>query len=163
MSDSFTRSATLEDVKALVQSLNDHGAEYLLIGGYALLAHGYARATTDIDILVRAEAGAGELVKRALLVLPDQAARDIDAEWFDEGENIRVADEIAVDVMMNANGQTYESLVRYLEVIDLDGIPVRTVSLEGLLLTKQTPRPKDIGDRILLERAIAARKDPGRA
>ncbi len=163
MSDRFTRSATLEDVKAIVQSLNEHGAEYLLIGGYALLAHGYTRATTDIDVLVRAEAGAGELVKRALLVLPDQAARDIEAEWFNEGENIRVADEIAVDVMMNANGQTYESLVRYAEVIDLDGIPVRTVSLEGLLLTKQTSRPKDIADRILLERAIAARTGSGRA
>jgi hypothetical protein len=29
--------------------------EYLLIGGYALAAHGYQRATTDIDVLIRPE------------------------------------------------------------------------------------------------------------
>ena len=40
--------------------------------------------------------------------------------------------------------------------IDLDGIPVRTVNLQGLLLTKQTARDKDIADRIVLERALAA-------
>ena len=39
--------------------------------------------------------------------------------------------------------------------IDLDGIPVRTVNLQGLLLTKQTARDKDIADRIVLERALA--------
>ena len=39
--------------------------------------------------------------------------------------------------------------------IDLDGISVRTVNLQGLLLTKQTARDKDIADRIVLERALA--------
>lgn len=39
--------------------------------------------------------------------------------------------------------------------IDLDGISVRTVNLQGLLLTKQTVRDKDIADRIVLERALA--------
>ena len=49
---SFTRPATLEDLKTLLRSLNAQGVEYLLIGGYALAAHGYTRATTDIDLLV---------------------------------------------------------------------------------------------------------------
>ena len=40
--------------------------------------------------------------------------------------------------------------------IVLDGIPVRTINLEGLLRTKQTMRDKDIADRIVLERALAA-------
>ena len=56
--------------------------------------------------------------------------------------------------MLNANGQTYETLRNYSETLDLDGIPVRTVSLEGLLLTKQTMRDKDVADRLVLERAI---------
>jgi hypothetical protein len=37
----------------------------------------------------------------------------------------------------------------------MDGIPVRTVSLEGLLLTKQTMRDKDASDRLVIERALA--------
>jgi predicted nucleotidyltransferase len=150
----FSRPATLEDLKSLIVSLNEQRADYLLIGGYALFAHGYHRATTDIDVLVPASKDAGERVRAALMVLPDQAAKDIDPAWFEEGENIRVADAFVVDIMLNACGETYETLQQYAETVDLDGIPVRTINLEGLLLTKQTTRDKDVSDRIILERAL---------
>jgi predicted nucleotidyltransferase len=152
------RAATLDDVKSLLRALNAANVEYLLIGGYALAAHGYQRATTDIDVMVSANAESGERMKAALLTLPDKAAKDLEVSWFAEGENIRVADAFVVDVMLNANGQTYEMLMPYLQTIDLDGVPVRTVTLEGLLLTKQTMREKDVADRLMLERAIDAIK-----
>jgi hypothetical protein len=152
--EEYCRPATLEDLKGLIRSLNRHGADYLLIGGYALFAHGYHRATTDIDVLVPATQEAGRKLRDALMVLPDQAARDIDPLWFEEGENIRVADAFVVDIMLNACGETYETLRQYAETIDLDGLPVRTINLEGLLRTKQTMRDKDIADRAVLERAL---------
>lgn len=158
--EEYSRPASLEDLKSLLRALNEEAVDYLLIGGYALFAHGYHRATTDIDVLVPATREAGEKLRRALMVLPDQAARHIDPAWFEEGENIRIADAFVVDVMLNAGGETYESLRRYAETLDLDGIPVRTVNLEGLLRTKQTMRDKDVVDRIVLERALdACRKD----
>jgi len=156
--DEYSRPATLEDLKALIASLNEQGADYLLIGGYALFAHGYHRATTDIDVLVPATQEAGIKIRAALMVLPDQAAKDIDPAWFDEGENIRVADAFVVDIMLNACGETYETLMQYAETVDLDGVPVRTINLEGLLLTKQTMREKDVSDRIILERALETLK-----
>jgi len=149
-----SRPATLDDLKTLLLSLNQQKVDYLLIGGYALFAHGYHRATTDIDVLVPATQAAGEKVKSALMILPDHAARDIDPSWFEEGENIRVVDAFVVDIMLNACGETYETLLRFAQTIDLDGIPVRTVNLEGLLKTKQTMRDKDIADRVVLERAL---------
>lgn len=152
--EEYSRPATLEDLKALIWSLNRQGADYLLIGGYALFAHGYHRATTDIDVLVPATQEAGEKIKEALMVLPDQAAKDIDPAWFEEGENIRVADAFVVDIMLNAGGETYETLKQYAETVDLDGLPIRTINLEGLLRTKQTMRDKDVSDRIILERAL---------
>jgi predicted nucleotidyltransferase len=152
--EEFSRPATLEDLKTLIQSLNEQGADYLLIGGYALFAHGYHRATTDIDILVPATREAGQKVREALMVLPDQAARDIDPAWFEEGENIRVADAFVIDLILNACGETYDSLMQHAETVNLDGIPVHTINLEGLLLTKKTLRDKDIADRIILERAL---------
>ncbi|QDX81327.1 hypothetical protein B9N43_08780 [Denitratisoma sp. DHT3] len=154
--EEYSRPATLEDLKALVRSLNQEHADYLLIGGYALFAHGYHRATTDIDILVPPTQAAGLKIRQALMVLPDQAAKDIDPTWFEEGENIRVADAFVVDLMLNACGETYETLSQFAETIDLDGLPVRTVNLEGLLRTKQTMRDKDVADRIVLERALEA-------
>lgn len=155
----FSRPATLDDLKLLLRSLNEYGVEYFLIGGYALAAHGYQRATIDIDVMVAANALAGQRLKDALMVLPDQAAKDIEPEWFEEGENIRVADAFVVDIMLNANGQTFEALRQYAQTIDLDGIPVQTISLEGLLLTKQTMRDKDTQDRIIIERALAVYKN----
>jgi predicted nucleotidyltransferase len=59
-----------------------------------------------------------------------------------------------VDLMLNANGQTYETLRQYAQTIELDGIPVKTINLEGLLLTKRTMRDKDVADRIIIERAL---------
>jgi len=164
--DEFSRPATLEDLKLLLQSLHEHGADYLLIGGYALAAHGYQRATTDIDVVVPATSQAGQRVKEALMVLPDGAAKDIEPRWFEEGENIRVADAFVVDLMLNANGQTYDTLSQYAQTIELDGIPVKTITLEGLLLTKKTMRAKDVADRIIIERALEvfklhARDDDG--
>lgn len=157
--DEFSRPATLDDLKTLLRSLNEHGVDYLLIGGYALAAHGYQRATTDIDVMVPATLEAGQRVRQALMVLPDQAAKDIEPEWFEEGDNIRVADAFVVDLMLNANGQTYASLYPYAQTLDLGGIPVKTVNLEGLLLTKQTIRDKDVADRIIIERALAVFRD----
>lgn len=65
-----------------------------------------------------------------------------------------MADAFVVDIMLNACGQTYETLKQYAETVDLEGVPVRTINLEGLLLTKQTMREKDVSDRIILERAL---------
>ena len=157
--EEYSRPATLDDLKALIASLNEQGADYLLIGGYALFAHGYHRATTDIDVLVPATQEAGIKIRSALMVLPDQAAKDIDPAWFDEGENIRVADAFIVDIMLNACGETYETLKKYAETLYVDGVPVRTINLDGLLLTKQTMREKDVSDRIILERALETLKE----
>jgi len=149
-----SRPARFSDVKLLISALNELDAEYLLIGGYALYVHGYHRATEDIDILIPAERKAGEIVKQALLKLPDKAAREIDVAWIEEGETIRVVDEFVVDVMTNACGESYESLKKYMEIVEVDGIPVRVVNIEGLIKTKRTTRPKDKADLAILEKAL---------
>lgn len=149
-----SRPATLDDLKRLLSALHEQGAEYLLIGGYALLAYGYPRATVDIDLLVPARRDAMQSLRHALLILPDGAAKDLDPAWFEEGEGIRIADEISVDLIFRTCGETYETLQPFEQVIDLDGVPLRTVSLEGLLRTKQSQREKDISDRVLIEDAL---------
>ena len=62
---------------------------------------------------------------------------------------------------MNACGETYESLKNYIEIIDLDGIPVTTLDLEGLIKTKQSSREKDKMDYTILKRALAESKKAG--
>jgi predicted nucleotidyltransferase len=158
MDNNVSRPATFDDLKKVIQALNDQNADYLLIGGYALFAHGFFRTTTDIDIVVPRAKDVGQRIINALLVLPDKAAQGIDLAWFEEGDTIRLADEIVIDIMFNAAGETYNSLKAYMETIDIDGIPVKTINLEGLLLTKQTLREKDVLDKKLLQKVLASIK-----
>jgi hypothetical protein len=44
VTEQIARPATLEDLKSLLRSLDANAVDYLLIGGYALAAHGYQRA-----------------------------------------------------------------------------------------------------------------------
>ena len=48
----FTRLTHMlnKDFKEFVELLNSHAVEYLVVGGYALAAHGHPRYTGDIDI-----------------------------------------------------------------------------------------------------------------
>jgi hypothetical protein len=39
--------------KEMLSALNDSGAEYLIVGAYAMASYGTARATGDIDIWIR--------------------------------------------------------------------------------------------------------------
>ena len=81
-----SRPATADDLKRIVRALNEQGARYLLIGAYALFAHGWQRATTDIDLVVEASVANGERVRQALLVLADHSASEIEPPWFTEAE-----------------------------------------------------------------------------
>jgi hypothetical protein len=43
----------MTDIEALLQALNRHHVEYIIVGGVAALAHGSARLTQDLDIVYR--------------------------------------------------------------------------------------------------------------
>jgi hypothetical protein len=39
-------------VEAIVRALNDAGVRYLVVGGLAVIAHGYLRLTVDVDLIL---------------------------------------------------------------------------------------------------------------
>lgn len=43
---------SIRDDAALIRQLKKHGVEHVVIGGWAVIANGYVRATKDIDVLV---------------------------------------------------------------------------------------------------------------
>jgi hypothetical protein len=50
--DAWARAPEPEDLVRICRALNDAGARYVLIGGFAVVVHGAARFTKDIDLLV---------------------------------------------------------------------------------------------------------------
>jgi hypothetical protein len=130
------------------------GVQYILVGGQAVRLNGFVRATEDIDVLLPSSRDNGRKVIRALGFLPSSS--ELRAEWFEvtpgEPENIRVADELLIDLLFAANGQTYESLQEHVRVLTVDEVEIRTLDIEGLLKTKTDYRDKDKIDREALTR-----------
>jgi hypothetical protein len=121
----LARPAGIDDLKLLLRALDTHGVDCLLVGGYALYALGYQRGTVDIDLVLPPTRVQGERTRQALLLLlPEGAAKDLDPDWFVEGENIRVADAFVVDLMFNAAGLSYDDLLPHAVTIDFDGVPL---------------------------------------
>jgi hypothetical protein len=159
----YTRPATWEDVLDLARRLKRHGVRYVLVGGYALAAHGLVRMTIDIDIAVAPEPDNNRRWVAALAELPDGAASELAGEddpfQGDHLHAIRINDTFTVDVMPSVAGIDFETLARHSGVVDLDGEPIPVLDLEGLLKTKQGDRPKDQADAALLRQALDARGD----
>jgi hypothetical protein len=138
----------------LLSRFGEEGVEYVLVGGQAVRLNGFLRATEDVDVLVKPTRENGERVKRALDFLV--SARDLDPAWFEpqagEVENIRVADDVIVDLLFAANGETYETVQPFVRELTVEGVPIRVLNIDGLLRTKTRTREKDLLDRRMLER-----------
>ena len=122
--------------------------------------NGFLRSTEDIDILLPSSVDNGHRVIKALSFL--ECARELQPAWFAtdaaEPENIRVADDLLIDLLFAANGETYESLQPHVRTLSVDGVAIRTLGIEGLLKTKTRHRDKDIIDRKALTDILAAPK-----
>ena len=44
-----------EDFRDFISALNDKEVEYMLVGGYSVILHGYSRTTGDMDIWVESD------------------------------------------------------------------------------------------------------------
>lgn len=145
---------TLLDLRTLLRSLQENKVDYILIGGQSLALHGYPRATEDVDLVVPFDEENGRKLIKSLDFLA--SAQELQAEWFtfaaneEEIQNIRVEDELVVDILFAANGQTYQSLLPHIKTFNLNGITIRTLDIDGLLKTKTDFREKDILDRAML-------------
>ena len=139
----------------LFTRFRDEGVEYVLVGGQAVRLNGYLRATEDVDVLIKTGRINGEKVIRALDFLKSSA--DIDPQWFEqpdngEVENIRVADDLLVDLLFAANGQTFETVQDHVRELTVEGVAIKVLAIDGLLKTKTDYREKDVLDKSVLRR-----------
>ena len=139
----------------LLRRFQEEGVEYVLVGGQAVRLNGFLRATEDVDVLLKPSRINGEKIIRALSFLPSSA--DLDPAWFEphpEGdvENIRVADELLVDLLFAANGESFESLQPYVRELQVEGVTIKLLNIEGLLKSKTDYREKDVLDKSVLQK-----------
>lgn len=142
-----------EDYKDMLQALADERVRFLLVGAYALAAHGYLRATMDMDIWVMPSPRNAEAVLRALrrfgAPLHDLTAADLQADGtvFQIGVAPR-----RIDIITTASGLHFEETFERSLTVDIEGIEVHVPSLDDLICNKRTVgRTKDLADAEALE------------
>ncbi len=149
-----------EDVIAIAAALNQHGVRYVMVGGWAMNFHGCTRTTNDIDLLIARDLANQALVKKALEYLPNQAIKELGDEDIAQWVVVRVFDDITIDIMTEACGQSYDDISRDIVWHEVDDIKIPFASPASMLLMKQSYREKDALDRSYLERLLATSPNP---
>jgi hypothetical protein len=156
----YSRAPELEDLLGLCKALNAESVRYVLIGGFAVILHGFVRGTKDIDLLIDASPENVQRLKRAMAVLPDNAIALIADDEVEKYRVVRIADEIVVDLMKVACGIDYERAAdEGIEIKIVEGVLIPVARKELLIETKQTVRPSDAADVQFLRLRIAAERD----
>ncbi len=146
------------DLVALCRELNGRGARYVVVGGFAIIASGFPRMTSDIDLIVASDLENEARVFGALSTLPDNAVRELQPGELQQYNVIRVADEILVDLMRSAGGIDYAEAAKHVVVRELQGVPIPFASPSLLWRMKAvTHREKDFGDLVFLRHWFAER------
>jgi hypothetical protein len=142
-----------EDYRDMLQALADEKAKFLLVGGYALAAHGYPRATMDIDIWVMPSPENAEAVLRALkrFGAPLGELTKEDLQKDDTIFQVGVAPR-RIDIITGASGLRFEEAFEHSVVADVDGIALHVPSLDDLIRNKRASgRTRDLADAEALE------------
>jgi hypothetical protein len=148
------RNPTIDDLLLLCRMLNEAGAQYVVIGGWAIIQHGFGRTTGDVDLLVDASLENFERIKKAMLGLPDGAIREVQPGDLDKYVVIRVGDEFVVDLMKAACGIEYAEASQSISWKTVQDVRIPFGSPKLLWRTKQTYRDKDATDRDFLRDLI---------
>ena len=138
-----SRAPELKDLVDLCRYLNERGARYAVIGGFAVILHGAARTTKDIDLLVDPSTENIKKVKEAMSHLPDNAAREIEDDDVQRFTVVRIGDEFVVDLLASACGVTFDEASQSVQSVELDGVKIPIGSKQVLIRTKNTIRPSD--------------------
>ncbi len=155
-----SRPPTLTDLARLCAEFNRLGAHYVVVGGLAIIQAGYSRTTEDIDFLVETTLENEARIIEGLLVLPDQAARELKPGEIGQYGVVRVGDEVLVDLMKSGCGVTYAEAVKDALIFNVEGVPIPFASPRTLWRMKQTPRAKDVPDRLYLRELLHAQGIP---
>jgi predicted nucleotidyltransferase len=153
----------VRSVEAIVRGLNEANVQYLIVGGLAVIAHGYERLTRDVDLVIGLEAA--NIVKGlyALKAIGYQTTIPVTPEEFADEEKReswrREKNMIVLKLWSDTHRRTpidvfvYEpfdfareyAAARWEPVFGSLEAPI--VSYEALVAMKQTAgRPQDLAD-----------------
>jgi predicted nucleotidyltransferase len=143
-----------EDYRDMLCALNDARVDFILVGAYALAAHGFPRATLDIDLWVRRSPDNARTICDALTKFGAPATQISAADF--EKEDMVVQIGVAprrIDFVTSISGLSYDEAARNAVEREIDGVTLKILSVEDFVRNKlASGRPKDLVDAELLRK-----------
>jgi hypothetical protein len=165
----------VRSIEAIIKALNHAGVKYLIVGGVAVVAHGYERLTKDLDLVIGLERkniirGLHALMavdyRMRIPVTPEQFADPALREQWRREKNMIVLQlwsdahrRTPVDVFVYEPFDFAKELKRALLVPIFGDEPAPIVSYDALLkLKKSAGRKQDLADIEKLSKLNSRRK-----
>jgi hypothetical protein len=136
------------DFKEMLLCLKDEGVEFLVVGAYALAAHGFPRATGDLDIWINKSSDNAPRLMRALLKFGAPVS-DLKEEDFTAADMVVQlgVEPCRIDLLTGIDGVAFDQAWQNRVGITIDDLDVDVLSKEDLLRNKVAAgRDKDQGD-----------------
>lgn len=136
-----------EDFREFIQSLNINNVEYLLIGGYAVILHGYIRSTGDMDVWVhKTEENYENLIKALhqfgvpVISKSEFLGNEFDVWGFGKEPN-------KIEIMNYVKGIEFQDAYLKSDIYHDDNLSIRFIQIKHLLMAKEAAgRYKDKND-----------------
>lgn len=133
-----------------LQALNDHEVKYIMVGGLAVVLHGHARVTGDMDIWVERTQDNYKKLAKAF----EQFQMPVFDMTLDRFLNVSVNDvfsfgrnPVGIDIMTSVKGLNFEDAYKLSTIFDDDGLFIRLLHIDHLMEAKKASgRLKDLDD-----------------
>jgi len=136
----------LPDLAGVVRALADYRVRFVVIGGVAVAAHGYVRATEDVDVVPDPDRDNLDRLGNALVSLdarllsdPSRTIGPAERQALYRGRNLTLTTRLGdIDVVQRLPGVPgYAELAADAERSELGGVPLDVSSREHLIAMKE--------------------------
>jgi hypothetical protein len=136
------------DFKEFVASFNAHAVDYLVVGGYALAAHGRPRYTGDIDLWIRPTPDNAERVLAAMADFGFAALNVSTADLVQPGNVIQLGyPPRRIDLLTSIDGVDFAACHARRQVLSVDGVDLPIIGLVDFKANKRASgRTQDLAD-----------------
>ena len=141
------------DFRDILSAFCEEKVEFMLVGAYAVAAHGLPRATGDIDLWIRSSSENADRVWAALIRF-GASLSDLSKQDFVSPDTVVQLGVTPrrIDILTGITGVDYETAERAKVVVEIEGIKVPVISLSHLIQNKTAVgRPQDAADVARLE------------
>ena len=137
------------DFRDFLKCLNDHGVEYLLIGGHAVAYHGYVRPTQDMDVWIAVSPDNARRMVAAVEAFFGCKLEGLAPGWFLDTEQVTRfgVQPHLIEILTRIDGAEFGSAYSHRIVSELDGLRINIIALADLKINKRASgRNKDLAD-----------------